>query len=221
LSFISYKKLTGVFIDEMSGVIGYSEDSASWFDLSLASRFPKETADRMKYEATRSVQDYLYEMIGKTFSGEEYLIPEDIIPDPQPYLVGIEARAGARWETKRWNAYPQLAEKLERHGFNVRFFTQREYIKDYMRDIAQCCLVITGDTLAMHCALALKIPVVALFTCTSPSEIYDYQRMQKVISPCLWDAFYKTTYIPQAVESISEEVVWEAVEKAIHLYNKR
>ena len=67
----------------------------------------------------------------------------------------------------------------------------------------------------MHFALALKIPTVAIFTCTTPHEIYDYGRMEKVISPFLWEAFYKTEYIPEAVESITQEMVEKAIEKNV------
>ena len=62
-------------------------------------------------------------------------------------------------------------------------------------------------------SIGIKIPTVAIFTCTSPYEIYDYGRMEKVTTPYLWEAFFKTTYIPAAVESITQEMVWNAIEK--------
>jgi hypothetical protein len=65
----------------------------------------------------------------------------------------------------------------------------------------------------MHIALALKIPTVTLFTCTSAVEIYGYGRMEKIVSPHLKEAFYKTEYIPQAVESIHMEDVLNAIAK--------
>ncbi|MDR1792504.1 MAG: hypothetical protein LBR36_03560 [Bacteroidales bacterium] len=216
LPFIKCKKITGAYITQ-EGKITYSDDSSAWFDLSLISRFSKDTADKLKYDATCSVQEYLYQMIGKTFTGEEYVLPEDTYPTFDPLLVGIEARAGERWQTKRWNGYTELSENLLNKGYKVRFFQERETIREYMYDIAQCGFVITGDTLAMHFALGLKIPTVAIFTCTSPVEIYDYNRMQKVISPHLWEAWYTMTYYPLAVESITQEMVWNAVEKMLKI----
>ncbi|MDR0604743.1 MAG: hypothetical protein LBG80_10610 [Bacteroidales bacterium] len=216
-SAISSTKLIGVYIDKTSQKISYTKDSASWFDLSLISSYPKALADKMKYTAKESVQSYLYKMIGKTFAGEEYMIPEDIIPNTDPKLIGIEARAGERWKSKRWNGYEKLAEKLKQEGYKIRFFEERALMKDFMKDIAACSLIITGDTLTMHFALALKIKVVALFTCTSPDEIYDYGRMIKVVSPFLWDAFYKTEYVAHAVESITQKMVWNAIEQCKQL----
>lgn len=208
---LNTKQIIGTFADKEDSAIHYTDDSAAWFDMSLISTYSKAEADRKKFMGTRSVQEYLYEMIGKTFCGEEYLIPEHLKPNPQPNVIGIESRAGERWPTKRWNGYETLAEKLKKEGYEPRFFHDRENIEDYIRDIAECSMMITGDTLGMHLALALKIPTVAIFTCTGANEIYDYGRMAKVVSPHLWDAFFKTEYIPEAVESITQEMVWDAM----------
>jgi heptosyltransferase II len=207
---IKTKKLVGAYNDKQKGKIVYTEDSALWFDLSLISKYEKPIADKKKYEGKKSVQEYLYLMIGKYFQGQEYFIPEDIKPSPIERLVGIEARAGERWPTKRWDKYESLAKELELRGYKVRFFEDRDNIKDYIKDIAQCSYMITGDSLGMHFALALKIPTLALFTCTSANEIYGYNRMIKIVSPYLWQAFFKTTYVKEAVESISLEMVLKA-----------
>jgi heptosyltransferase-2 len=152
-------------------------------------------------------------MLGHTFNGEEYVIPEDIVAKGENKVIGIESRAGARWPTKMWNQYKQLADLLEGEGYKCVFFTDRENIKDYLQDIGNVSLFIGGDTLGMHIALALKIPVVAIFTCTSAVEIHGYNRMEKIVSPFLNKAFYKTDYIPEAVESISLKEVHAAVKK--------
>lgn len=206
------KQLIGTYATTPDSPVQYTDNSASWFDMSLISRYPKAIADKKKYNGTRSVQSYLYEMLGHTFSGEEYLIPEHLTPHPIPKLIGIEARAGERWPTKRWNGYHTLSEKLKQAGYDTRFFSERDNIEDYIRDIAECSMMITGDTLGMHFALALKIPTVAIFTCTGANEIHDYGRMVKVVSPHLWNAFFKTEYIPQAVESVTQDMVWNAIE---------
>lgn len=209
---LNTKQIIGTFADKEDPLIHYTDDSAAWFDMSLISRYSKAEADKKKFTGTRSVQEYLFEMIGETFCGEEYLIPEHLKPCPKHKVIGIESRAGERWPTKRWNGYDTLAEKLKNKGYKPRFFCDRENIEDYIRDIAECSMMITGDTLGMHFALALKIPTVAIFTCTGANEIYDYGRMVKVVSPHLWDAFFKTEYIPQAVESVTQEMVWNAFE---------
>ncbi len=209
LNYLSTKQLIGAYSNKENKIV-YTDNSADWFDLSLISRYSKQEADRKKYEGQKCVQQYLYQMIGKDFRGEEYLIREDIKVNKQEQLIGIEQRAGNRWPTKRWDKYNILADKLEKEGYNVFFFQQRENLKDYMEDIGKCSYVFTGDSLCMHIALALKIPTIAIFTCTSATEIYSYNRMQKVVSPFLWEAFFKTEYIAKAVENISLEQVYNA-----------
>jgi heptosyltransferase-2 len=191
----------------------YTHSANEWFDMGLSSRLGKEAADNLKWQNTHSYQDILFRMLGYQFVGEEYCIREEIIAQPHTMVVGIEARAGDRWPTKRWDKYTELADRLRQDGYECIFFKDRATIKEYIKDIAGTSLVITGDTLGMHIALALRIPVVTLFTCTSAVEIYGYGRMEKIVSPHLQSAFYKTDYIPEAVEAISVEEVYRATKK--------
>jgi heptosyltransferase-2 len=201
--------LFGAFIQNEKVV--YTSNANEWFDMGLSSRLGKQRADEIKWENTYSFQEILFRMLGATFNGEEYLIREDVFSNGKPTVIGIEDRAGARWPTKMWNQYQQLAEHLTKAGYEVVFFKERADIKNYLQDIGNTSLIICGDTLGMHIALALKIPTVTLFTCTSAVEIYGYGRMEKIVSPFLKDAFYKTEYIPQAVESIQMNDVLKAI----------
>jgi len=202
-------ELFGAYIQNEKVV--YTANANEWFDMGLSSRLGKQKADEIKWENKCSFQEILFRMLGKTFNGEEYLIREDVVSKGKPNVIGIEDRAGARWPTKMWNQYQQLAERLTKSGYEVVFFKEREHIKDYLQDIGNTSLIICGDTLGMHIALALKIPTVTLFTCTSAVEIHGYGQMEKIVSPHLKEAFYKTEYIPQAVESIHMEDVLNAI----------
>jgi len=201
----SKDKLVGTYIK--SGKIVYTEDSSEWFDMGLVSKFGKQKADEIKMKNKSSVQEILFRLLGAKFKGEEYLIREDIKVKRNNNLIGIEARAGDRWPTKCWHKYDELAEKLIEKKFEVRFFEQRETIKSYIEDVAECSIVVSGDTLGMHIALALKIPTVALFTCTSPTEIFGYNRMKKIVSPKLMDAFYTKEYRKDVLDAIELEKV--------------
>lgn len=204
-------RIFGAFVSENK--VMYTPDANEWFDMGLSSRFGKQKADEIKWDNKCSFQEILFRMLGAEFKGEEYLIPENIVSQGKPNVIGIEDRAGARWPTKMWNQYNELAKILENSGYQVVFFQEREQIKDYLQDIGNTSLMICGDTLGMHIALALKIPTITLFTCTSAVEIYGYNRMEKIVSPHLKEAFYKTEYIPQAVESITMEDVLSAIKK--------
>ncbi|MEI8278722.1 MAG: glycosyltransferase family 9 protein [Bacteroidota bacterium] len=205
--------LFGAFMRD--GKVNYTVPSREWFDMGLSSRWGKKRADELKWENQSSYQEILFRMLGHTFNGEEYMIPSDVIAKPRQRVIGIEARAGERWPTKKWDKFTQLAQRLTQDRYECIFFEDRKDIKDYMLDIGSTSLVVSGDTLGMHIALALKIPVVAIFTCTSAVEIYGYERMEKIVSPCLNKAFYKTDFIPEAVKSISVDEVYNAIKKLL------
>lgn len=205
------KQLFGAYMN--GDKVVYTSDSNEWFDMGLSSRLGKARADELKWLNTFSFQEILFRMLGAEFKGETYLIPEDIISQGKPNVIGIEDRAGARWPTKMWNKFPELAERLKQEGYEVVFFKEREHIKDYLQDIGNTSLIISGDTLGMHIALALKIPIVTLFTCTSAVEIYGYNNMEKIVSANLQKAFYKTEYIPEAVDCISLNNVLKAINR--------
>jgi heptosyltransferase-2 len=92
-------------------------------------------------------------------------------------------------------------------GYNVKFFRQRDTVTEYADDINECKYLICGDTLAMHLGLALGKMVVAVFTCTSPHEIYGYGTLAKVVSPQLEQHFYRREYSPEGANAISIEQV--------------
>lgn len=208
---IKTKQLFGAYMN--GDKVVYTSDSNEWFDMGLSSRLGKAKADELKWLNTFSFQEILFRMLGAKFNGEPYFIREDVYSIGQPNVIGIEDRAGGRWPTKMWNQFPQLAEHLQNDGYEVVFFKERQHIKEYLQDIGNTSLIISGDTLGMHIALALKIPIVTLFTCTSAVEIYGYDNMEKVVSAELQKAFYKTEYIPEAVDCICLNDVLKAINR--------
>ena len=60
--------------------------------------------------------------------------------------------------------------------------TGNHSIHDFAAIVRECNLVISGDTIAMHVAIGMKVPVVAYFASTCASEIELYGRGMKVVS---------------------------------------
>jgi heptosyltransferase II len=185
-----------------SGVT-YDTSSSEWFDMSLSSRYGRAQADVLKLQNRKTYQEMMFSALGMTYHGEDPVLDLDLRKDSLPGLVGIEERAGGVWPTKRWARYRELANRLQELGYKTTFFKQRDSVIDYADDINECEFVICGDTLAMHIALALGKKVVALFTCTSPYEIYAYGRLGKVVSPLIEQHFYKREYSPEPANAIS------------------
>lgn len=212
-------ELIGSFLDS-SKQLTYTDSAKEWFDMGLISKLGREKADALKKNNHRTYQEIIFRMLGKEFRGEEYVLNTGngshiVNKDKKRIIVGIESRADKRWPTKVWNKYALLADALRRHGFEVMFFQQREVVQQYIDNIRGCDLVVSGDTLTLHLALALKIKAIALFTCTSPTEIYDYGRMIKIVSPLLEKAFYRREYIQEAVDAVTVESVYRAVKNTV------
>ena len=212
---INAGKKLGVCLDK-AGKLMYSSSSRSWFDMSLISLLGREKANQLKWTNRRTYQSFLFEIAEKSFAGEEYVLPAFLPPDSNDtWMVGLEARVGKQWPNKGWEGYTGLKEKLEADGITVKIFEDRPSIHDYIREIASCRLLVTGDTLAMHLGLGLRIPCITLFNCTSPWEIEGYQRMTKHISPLLEKYFYKTASDTEARSAIPVSEVYESVKTVL------
>jgi heptosyltransferase-2 len=206
---VEKRTMVGAYMGEHG--IAYTESASDWFDMSLISRFGKAKADELKMRNRKTYQEFLFAMLGRPFRGEEYVLNMPLTRSPEGNLVGLETRAGDVWPMKRWNKYEELAERLEGEGFRIKIFQQRERLADYADDINECEYVVCGDTLAMHLGLALRKKVVAIFTCTTPHEIYDYGRLIHVVSPLYTRYFYRRDYVREAADAISTDSVFNAV----------
>jgi heptosyltransferase-2 len=206
---VNAKDVTGIYMD--NDKISYTDDSACWFDMSRVSKFGLAKANKLKAENTESYQFFIFKMLGKKFNGEPYKIFTDSSVKTKSKLVGIEKRTGDQWPNKQWWGYDELIRKLEGEGYSVKVFGQRNNIRDYLKHIAECSHIVSGDTLAMHVALAYNKNCTAIFNCTSPQEIYDYGLLKKVVSPLLYKFFYSSSYEREATGSVSLDEVYKTL----------
>jgi heptosyltransferase II len=217
LSELKTKKLIGVYFDFKKNKLSYTKESRKWYDMSLISKYGKEKADLLKWKNRKSYQEILFGMIGKKFKGEEYWLNYRIRPSKtKEIIVVIEKRAGKVWPMKVWPYYDELKKKIEKAGYKVFYLKQRRSLIDYMKDIDKANILICGDTLAMHLGLYLRKRIIALFLCTSPWEIYDYNIMKKIINPHLKESFYRRDYDEKLVRGINVEKVFEVFQKLVN-----
>lgn len=203
------KNITGIYLQNER--ISYTDNAAYWFDMSRVSKLGLKKANELKAENTLSYQHCIFKMIGKQFAGEPYKIFGGEIKPVQNKLIGIEKRSGEVWRDKEWWGYDELSDKLAKEGYPFKLFTHRDNIRDYLNDIAGCSHIVSGDTLAMHVALAYKKTCTAIFNCTSPHEIYDYGLLRKVVSPLLNKYFYSPGYDKEVIGSIPLEDVYKTL----------
>jgi len=131
--------------------------------------------------------------------------------------IAIAPTAGNKWPNKNWLYYNELIELLKKDGYSVNVLPQRESIKQHISDISAHKLVVCGDSLPMHIATALKIPSVALFTCTSPIEIYDYNLITKIVSNQLSKYYYQREFDENCPTSISVNTVYNTIKNTIKI----
>jgi ADP-heptose:LPS heptosyltransferase len=157
--------------------------------------------------------------------------------------IGLNTGAGDVFATKKWTeqGYAGLSERLveacnarilllggpREEERNRRIASQCRYplidtgtdnsIRDFAGIIANCDVVVTGDTLAMHIAIGLKVPVVVMFGPTCSQEIELYGRGAMVISdfecsPCYLGVCPKPR---SCMEATSVETVFARVKALI------
>jgi heptosyltransferase II len=202
-------EIFGAYADS-SKRLRYTDNSKSWFDLSLISSHGRQEADRLKLLNRQTYQELIFMALGLRFAGDPYLLP-DPIETGLSGDVAIAADAGHVWPMKKWAYYGELKEALEDRGLVVNFLPERRSLLEHLADVRNHRCLVGGDSLPMHFALGTRTPCVTLFTCTSPWEIYDYGVQEKIISPLLREFFYKRGYDERATTAISVNEVLDAV----------
>lgn len=200
LNKFTFGDLYGAYVDK-SGNLTYTENSNAWFDLGLISRYGLEKANRLKFKNTNSFQELVFNGLGYCFNGEPYYLPKAPVTDLYGDIA-ISPKAGKVWPSKNWAYYDELKKILVESGYKVNYLPQRMTLLEHMADVHNHRILISGDSLPMHFALGGGISCVTLFTCTSPTEIFDYNLQYKLISPKLEEYFYRRDFIEEATKSI-------------------
>ena len=165
--------------------------------------------------------------------------------DPGRQVIGLNTGAGGRWPLKQWReeGYVELVARLARRedvqflllgGPGERDRNERlkaashaplldpgcdNTVRHFAALLSYCDLVVTGDTLAMHLALAQGKRTVVLFGPTSAAEIELYGLGEKVVPKMECLSCYKTScdFVPNCMDLISTDMVERAVMRQLAL----
>ena len=158
-------------------------------------------------------------------------------------IIGLNTGAGGRWELKQWREAGFL-ELMARLGaeMGAQFVLlggpgERDRnarlqrgaavpvadpgcnnpVRHFAALTAGCDVIVTGDTLAMHIALALGRRTVVLFGPTSAPEIELYGLGEKVVPDMTCLSCYKMTcdFVPNCMDLISTDAVAAAVSRQL------
>lgn len=167
--------------------------------------------------------------------------------DRSRLAIGLNTGAGGRWPLKQWReeGYVELIRKLsttrdvqfvllggpDEADRNERIKAAcgiplvdpgcRNPIRHFAGLVRHCDVIVSGDTLAMHIALALGRRAVILFGPTSAPEIETYGLGEKVIPAMECLSCYKNScdFTPNCMDLISVEMVGAAVERQLEVLN--
>lgn len=191
---INLEKVPGIcaMAEKISAVKRYGfrfdpeERKAEAFDesseaLSISSSF------EAKKENRKTVQELLFDMLGKKWNGEGYILGYQ--PDTkEEYDIGLNMLVGTKFPNKAWSLekWNELVNLLENTGLKVT--RQDQQNKDiltnlyrYMDWINSSKIIVSSDSLGMHLGIALKKKVVGLFGPTSEKEVYFYDKGRAIL----------------------------------------
>jgi ADP-heptose:LPS heptosyltransferase len=153
-------------------------------------------------------------------------------------LVGLNVGAGGVFANKAWTpeGYAELARRVAAElggtslvlgGADDRDRMTRVLalagdaavdggthdLMDFAAIVAHADLLVTGDTMALHIAAAVGVPVVALFGPSAPQEIELYDRGRKIVSPVACAPCYRRRcdVTPTCMDEITVGSVFAAV----------
>jgi heptosyltransferase-2 len=150
-------------------------------------------------------------------------------------VIGLNTGAGGRWPLKQWreDGYVDLVSRIARRE-DVQFLLLGgpaeqdrndrlkraspvplldpgcdNTVRHFAALLGHCDVAVTGDTLAMHLALALGKRTVVLFGPTSAAEIELYGLGEKVVPDMTCLSCYKNScdFVPNCMDLITTEMV--------------
>ncbi|OGU49694.1 MAG: hypothetical protein A2006_07015 [Ignavibacteria bacterium GWC2_35_8] len=153
-------------------------------------------------------------------------------------IIGLNTGASKRWQLKQWrfDGFKELISKLQKNKeVGILLFggedeeDRNSELKNLFPSLVDTGsknslrqffalmdipdIILTGDTLALHTATALKKKIICFFGPTSSAEIEDYGRIKK-ISPemdCLVCYKPECDFNPNCMELISSDMIYEAI----------
>ena len=237
---INAKEKYGYFYDKDGHPSVYNEDAKLYLQIAQSNIFNKNT--KLSYQElifkalnlNYKKQDYAIKLKINEDYLKKFFEKNNLKKDDN--IIGINIGSASRFPSKTWDLdkVKELVAKLkpkykiillggpnelkiENRIKNIHPLTNdfNNSLEEFVSVLSACKLLITGDSLHLHLAIALKIPTVALFFTTPPWQIEDYDFLVKIVSPMLEDYYFSDQYHEKLTKSISSEEVLKQCQKLL------
>lgn len=242
-AFCSAKVKKGYGLSHLGQVTPYNNEAIEWLEMGAFDEFKKrnhKTYQQIIHEIAEL--EYKKGEIIINLTEEELQFKDSFYLKHNlerfKVILGLNTGASKRWQLKQWrfNGFMELISKLQAHkeiGILLfggadeeqrnlelkKLFPQlietgsnnslRQFFS--LMDIAN--IVLTGDTLALHAAAALRKKVICYFGPTSHAEIEDYGRIRKIypVMECLVCYKPECDFKPNCMDLISSDIIYNAI----------
>ena len=247
-SFTNSENKKGFILNEKGKVITANNEAIEWFEMGAFDQFKKrnkKSYQQILFEIAGL--EFNGEEIQLYLSQEEKELQESISRklslSNSDLIIGLNTGASSRWQFKQWRleGYIDLVRKI-RSNFKVEILLfggpeeaeRNEILQQHFPDLINtgtnntlrefftkldlADIIVTGDTMALHAAAALKKDAVCLFGPTSYNEIYDYGRIAKVYPDmdCLVCYKPECDFNTTCMDNITVQMVYSEIEKIIN-----
>lgn len=242
-SYIQAKVKKGFGLNHLGQVFPFHNEAVEWFEMGAFDEFKKnnkKTYQQIIHEIAGL--EYKKGEIIINLTQEEIEFKDLFFNihnlDRYKNLIGLNTGASKRWQLKQWrfDGLKELISKLLNHkDIGILLFggededeknnelqklfpslintgsknTLRQFFA--LMDIPH--LILTGDTLALHTAAALKKKVICYLGPTSSAEIEDYGRIKKItpVMDCLVCYKPECDFKPNCMDLISSDLICEEI----------
>lgn len=232
----------GFTLDNKGCVVPFSDGAIEWFEMGAFDQVKKKNEKTYQQIIHEIINlEYVKDEIQIHLTDSELSFRNSFVNKHNlkryKKIVGINTGAGSRWQFKQWRlegiefVIEKLIEKkigvilyggneeAERNEYLSQKFPEainsgtNNTLRQFFALIDIPDLVLTGDTMALHAATALKKKIVCFFGPTSSNEIEDYGRITKIIPDmdCLVCYKMRCDFIPNCMDLISEEKILQAI----------
>lgn len=191
---------------------------------------------------TKNYLEEIFEIAGFKFKGEEYILENGSdefnwkLPKNKK-IIGLNTGCGGRWTSRLWpdKYWIELAKKLKKTGYvplllggeqehqkNLKIAKQSGStylgnfpLKQFISEVNQCDLVVTGVTMAMHVTIGLKKKIVLFNNIFNRNE-FELYGLGKILEPDFdCNCYFSPTCKNNCMQYLKVETVFNTIQKLL------